>query len=85
MIRRNSNEAENGEHDEDAVSLNDNKSQEESPNRNRFTGLILAAFSCVAFSLSALIVKYLKDYHPLSKSVWRFQGRVAGRTFFFYC
>ncbi|CAG7677929.1 unnamed protein product, partial [Allacma fusca] len=67
MIRRNSNEAENGDHD--AVSLNDNKSQEESPNRNRFTGLILAAFSCVAFSLSALIVKYLKDYHPLSKSV----------------
>jgi hypothetical protein len=40
----------------------------------RYKGMLLALVSSVMFSLSALLVKFLKSYHPVTIALWRIQG-----------
>lgn len=37
-------------------------------------GIFLTLGSGLIFTIAGLIVKYLKDYHPVSLAVFRFQG-----------
>jgi len=41
---------------------------------SRYKGMFLALVSSVMFSLSALLVKFLKSYHPITIALWRIQG-----------
>ncbi|CAL8107669.1 unnamed protein product [Orchesella dallaii] len=40
----------------------------------RYRGMLLALLSSLIFSLTALLVKKLEGYHPISIALWRFQG-----------
>lgn len=40
----------------------------------RYKGMLLALLSSLIFSLTALLVKKLDGYHPISIALWRFQG-----------
>lgn len=40
----------------------------------KYIGLLLALFASICMSLVTLVVKFMEDYHPVSKVIWRLQG-----------
>ena len=43
----------------------------------RYLGIGLGLCSCIAFSLTALIVKSLPQYHSFALALWRFIGEIG--------
>lgn len=40
----------------------------------KYVGIFLALFASICMSLVTLVVKYMDNYHPVSKVIWRLQG-----------
>ena len=59
--------------------------EDEEKKWGKYTGLLLALLSSLVFSISALLVKYLPHYNPITIALWRFQGALWPALPFFAC
>ena len=55
-------------------SKNKDISSKEKRGWKRFAGILLALLTGICFTVSNLIVKYLKNHHPVNLSFWRYFG-----------